>query len=425
MGGSAAGADVWRCTRAVCSTQADWTKVVDNGFGVPENQYLYAGAAASGYLYGVVRNDATGPQIFRTADGVVWNKATPYDGFGDSTNVYVFNGAMVVFDGRLFLGMTNGAKGIGMWKKTVTAGFTTTPTTGRPPLAVTFANTSGGDVTSSFWDFGDGQTSTAANPVHTYSAAGAYTVRLTVGDGVDSHSLARPAYVNAWYRTLLPLTQRGYAPTIYDRFDNPAYDSRFNPLLWSRSSADTSVQFRQQSGALVVTNTPSANPSSENLGMKRPRFQRWQQVQQLQARLKISSDRSGGWSPIQLSTWTEEVNGHAWFASCTLSGSATSSRASFSCSIFIREGSSYPNEYLTPGVSVDYNSWHTVRIETDPTTATVRFFLDNTLLGSHTPNDAAALVVNDQMQVEITVWGAEPNSSATRYMDDIRIAPAQ
>ena len=36
------------------------------------------------------------------------------------------------------------------------------------------------------WDFGDGTTSTAANPTHTYTAAGAKTVRLTVSDGVNS-----------------------------------------------------------------------------------------------------------------------------------------------------------------------------------------------------------------------------------------------
>ena len=30
------------------------------------------------------------------------------------------------------------------------------------------------------WDFGDGQTSSAANPSHTYSSPGTYTVKLTV-----------------------------------------------------------------------------------------------------------------------------------------------------------------------------------------------------------------------------------------------------
>jgi PKD repeat protein len=34
------------------------------------------------------------------------------------------------------------------------------------------------------WDFGDGHTSTAQHPTHTYTAAGAYTIRLTVaGNG--------------------------------------------------------------------------------------------------------------------------------------------------------------------------------------------------------------------------------------------------
>lgn len=415
---SGGGVQIWRCQ--LCNG-SDWARVVDNGFGNPDTRSSAALLVFGSQLYGAFRNLLTGVEVRRTQDGVHWTQVG-MAGFGDSNNYWA---DLAVFDNHLVAGTNNGAHGGQVWQKTVTAGFTATPTHGRPPLAVSFTNASGGDVTSHFWDFGDGQSSTDANPTHTYTSAGAYTVQLTVSDGVDSHTLTRPAYVDAWYRTYLPLSFLGHDPTIYDRFDTPAYDGAFNPLLWSRSSADASVLFRQQSGALVVTNTPSANPSSENLDMQRPRLRRWQQVQQIQARLKISSDRSGGWSPVQLSTWTEEINGHAWFVSCTLSGSGTSSRASFRCSIFIREGNNYPNEYSTPSVSVDYESWHTVRIEMNPNTANLRFYLDNTLIGSHTPNDAAALLAADQLQVAITVWGAEANSSATRYVDDVRITPAQ
>lgn len=50
-------------------------------------------------------------------------------------------------------------------------------------LSVTFTNTSTDDGTLSHaWDFGDGNTSTAANPVHTYAADGTYSVTLTVTD---------------------------------------------------------------------------------------------------------------------------------------------------------------------------------------------------------------------------------------------------
>lgn len=44
-------------------------------------------------------------------------------------------------------------------------------------LAITFANTSA-NVQSSYWQFGDGSTSTDLSPVHTYAAAGKYSVTL-------------------------------------------------------------------------------------------------------------------------------------------------------------------------------------------------------------------------------------------------------
>jgi len=44
-------------------------------------------------------------------------------------------------------------------------------------LTVAFTNTSQ-NATSFFWDFGDGQTSTQAEPLHTYTAPGTYTVKL-------------------------------------------------------------------------------------------------------------------------------------------------------------------------------------------------------------------------------------------------------
>jgi PKD repeat protein len=52
-------------------------------------------------------------------------------------------------------------------------------------MTVTFTDTStdpDGIIVGLLWDFGDGTTSTEQNPVHTYAAAGTYTVTLTVTD---------------------------------------------------------------------------------------------------------------------------------------------------------------------------------------------------------------------------------------------------
>jgi PKD repeat protein len=55
----------------------------------------------------------------------------------------------------------------------------------RNDLQVTFTDASSdpdGTITSRSWSFGDGASSTATNPVHTYPSAGDYTVSLTVTD---------------------------------------------------------------------------------------------------------------------------------------------------------------------------------------------------------------------------------------------------
>lgn len=64
------------------------------------------------------------------------------------------------------------------------------PRSGAPPLTVTFSSAGSSDPESVAltyaWTFGDGGTSTLANPTHTYSAAGTYIARLTVSDGVNA-----------------------------------------------------------------------------------------------------------------------------------------------------------------------------------------------------------------------------------------------
>ena len=72
------------------------------------------------------------------------------------------------------------------------ANFTGTPLSGTVPLGVTFSDSSTGpSITNWLWDFGDGNISSysvPANPFHSYSNPGNYTVNLTVtgANGTDS-----------------------------------------------------------------------------------------------------------------------------------------------------------------------------------------------------------------------------------------------
>ena len=75
-----------------------------------------------------------------------------------------------------------------------TVDFTASPATGLAPLDVQFVDmTQPGDapISSWLWSFGDGETSTLASPVHTYAAAGTYSVTLEVTTALGTNTLTR------------------------------------------------------------------------------------------------------------------------------------------------------------------------------------------------------------------------------------------
>ncbi|MCB0872765.1 MAG: PKD domain-containing protein [Thermoleophilia bacterium] len=104
-----------------------------------------------------------------------------------------------------------------------TAAAAAAPSSGAAPLAVTFssAGTSDpdGDDLSYRWDFGDGGSSTQADPVHTYAAAGTYTAQLTVMD---------PATASASASTTVTVAAPAPGTTgISDTFTGPVLDPRW------------------------------------------------------------------------------------------------------------------------------------------------------------------------------------------------------
>ncbi|AEB47278.1 ThuA domain-containing protein [Micromonospora maris] len=85
------------------------------------------------------------------------------------------------------------------------------PTSGAPPLAVSFSSAGsrdpdGGALTYA-WTFGDGGTSTQANPTHTYTRSGSYTAQLRV-----TNPAGRTAVAN------VPITVGNTAPTVTIEF---------------------------------------------------------------------------------------------------------------------------------------------------------------------------------------------------------------
>jgi PKD repeat protein len=76
--------------------------------------------------------------------------------------------------------------------------FTGTPTTGCAPLAVRFTDTSTGNPTKWYWDFGDGKKGTGKNPAHTYSKSGSYSVALAATGSGGNNDLTMSNYITVY-----------------------------------------------------------------------------------------------------------------------------------------------------------------------------------------------------------------------------------
>lgn len=145
------------------------------------------------------------------------------------------------------------------------------PAAGNVPLPVTFSSAGStdpnGSIVSYFWDFGDGSTSTATNPSHTYMVAGQYVVLLTVTDNqgattnnavaVDATAPNQPPVAVAWssiYGGPAPLDVTTYARGSYDpdgSIGNIQWDYGDGNVYWGATSYNTF----QQAGVYDVTVT--------------------------------------------------------------------------------------------------------------------------------------------------------------------------
>lgn len=71
------------------------------------------------------------------------------------------------------------------------ANFSWSPASPKPNEPVSFTNLSTGDPTNFEWSFGDGSSSQARHPQHTFSKEGPFTVKLTVSNAAGSDILSR------------------------------------------------------------------------------------------------------------------------------------------------------------------------------------------------------------------------------------------
>lgn len=146
----------------------------------------------------------------------------------------------------------------------VTADFTANVTEGIAPLVVSFTNLSTGDYTNLSWNFGDGDTSTDPNPVHSYANAGTYTVSLTASGNGGTNQVIKTNYITVHSAIMAEfsfLPANGIAP-LQVEFTN-ASTGDFDTLSWDfgdgspTSNESNPTHIFSTGGVFTVTLTAS------------------------------------------------------------------------------------------------------------------------------------------------------------------------
>lgn len=208
---------------------------------------------------------------------------------GPDGNLYQLN----IYPGELYRIAASGGN------RAPTAVLTATPTNGYSPLSVQFSSAGStdpdpGTTLSYSWDFGDGGTSAAANPLRTYTTDGTYTVTLTVSDGQRTNTASRDVVVGSTppdVQILTPINDSHYnagdvisfSATATDAEDGALPDSAYNWRVifhhadhihptWTASSAPAAPSRSPPTNTTwPPPGTRSASPSPTAVDCRPPR----------------------------------------------------------------------------------------------------------------------------------------------------------
>ena len=157
---------------------------------------------------------------------------------------------------------------------TPVASFISTVESGNAPLTVQFVDSSTNTPTSWVWSFGDGNTSTAQNPSHTYVTEGTYTVTLTATNSRGSDTETKAGFITVTFTepvaNFTANMTTGTAPFVVQFNDT----SENSPTIWSwkfgdggKSADQNPVHEFKEPGTYTVTLT-AENSAGEDMVRK-------------------------------------------------------------------------------------------------------------------------------------------------------------
>jgi len=191
--------------------------------------------------------------------------------------------------------------------------------------------------------------------------------------------------------------------SMIDDFDQPDLDGSYDTAKWKLSGISAQKLAVQSDGFLTITDSDAQSMGDVTLkskeltaiGLVDPVF--------IEAALALDGESAAGSMGFALST---SISGSStWFTGCAVE--RFSSQHQISCNDFLfpyKEGHTFelPKQQITPG------SWHVFRVEIDPASMTITYFIDGSKIASHIPADATSLQ-KAKFNLSINTWKSSYN----------------
>src|SRR5258705_5237820 len=177
-------------------------------------------------------------------------------------------------------------------------------------------------------------------------------------------------------------------------------DGSFDTNVWVCPSGSCNAQnVFQQNGTLVFKfNTLEISPETWGVFMKSEATWKMGNLISLEGKLQIGTKTKGG-------TWLGLDNS----SKCSIRAKPDVDIPIIYCDL----SSGGTTEYSTPDLQVEFDKWYLIRIDYDPITQEQKYYLDNNLIGRHTPKSSP-----DLASVSLGAW-REQNQSVDAYIDNV------
>jgi hypothetical protein len=200
-------------------------------------------------------------------------------------------------------------------------------------------------------------------------------------------------------------------PTVYDNFNNPAYDGSYRDDLWVFSTDDPEASATQGDGVLKLS--VSAGEAVRltlrhynGFILETPIF--------FEARFRLGPARG----PYHYLLGFRDQLSTVFSADCSIL--VDPEQPNLHCKW------NEPNALVaTEPMDVARRTWYTLRIEVDPSTMEFTYFVDGQQVLAEVPASADRLMTS-QFELDFAIWNySESSETAIVYLDDVRVGPAE